>query len=239
MTCCRLSIFVAVVSCTTLPSSPADAQTRPEAETQSSPATERNGAQLEWFRGNRYRLTPSDVVELSFPYVPEFNQVLTVQPDGYVTLMAVGDLRVQGHTLPELRALLVQAYAPILRDPVITVLLKEFEKPSFVVLGEVKQPGKFELRGGTSLTQALAVAGGLTDMGKASEVVLFRRFSEDVFEVKQVDVKDMFARRNLSEDPLLRPGDAVFVPKSALARIGRFISRPQLGLYLNPFQFWP
>ena len=193
---------------------------------------------LQWFHGGRYRLTPTDVIELAFPYVPEFNQVLTVQPDGFVTLKAVGELRVQGRTLPELRLMLLEAYAPVLRDPVVTIVLKEFEKPYFVAAGEVNKPGKFELRGATSLTQALAMAGGLTASGKSSEIVIFRRFSEDMLEVKQIDVEKMYGHRDLSEDPLLRPGDTLFVPKSALSRIQRFIPLPQLSLYLNPFQVW-
>jgi polysaccharide export outer membrane protein len=201
-------------------------------------AREAADEELQWFKGGRYRLTATDVIEVTFPYVPEFNQVLTVQPDGYITLKAVGELRVQGRTLPELRLMLLETYEPVLRDPVITILLKEFEKPYFVAAGELNKPGKFELRGATSLTQALAMAGGLTTSGKSSEVVLFRHFSDDMLEVKQIDVKKMFARRDLSEDPLLRPGDTVFVPKSALSRIGRFIAVPQLGLYLNPFQVW-
>jgi polysaccharide biosynthesis/export protein len=205
-----------------VPGAPADART----------ATE----DVQWFHGGRYRLTPTDVFELTFPYVPEFNQVLTVQPDGYVTLKAVGELRVQGRTVPEIRQMLLEAYAPVLRDPVVTIVLKEFEKPYFVAAGEVKTPGKFELRGATTLTQALAVAGGLTTSGKSSEVVLFRRFSPELLEVKKIDVKKMYGERDLSEDPLMRPGDTLFVPKSLLSRIERFIPVPQLGLYLNPFQ---
>lgn len=194
--------------------------------------------QLQWFQGGRYRITPTDVIDLTFPYIPEFNQVVTVQPDGYITLKGVGEVRAQGRTVPELRLMLLEAYASILRDPVITIVLKEFEKPYFIAAGEVNKPGKFELRGATSLTQALAIAGGLTQTGKSSQVVLFRRFSEDMLEVKQIDVKRMFARRDLSEDPLMRPGDTLFVPKSTLARIQRFIPLPQLSLYLNPFQVW-
>jgi polysaccharide biosynthesis/export protein len=191
-----------------------------------------------WLHGGRYRLTATDVIDITFPYVPEFDQTLTVQPDGYVTLRAVGELRVQGRTLPELRLMLLEAYQPILREPVITIVLKEFEKPYFVATGEVSKPGKFELRGATTLTEALAIAGGLTEKGKSSQIVLFRRYSPDMLEVKQIDVKKMLGSRDLSEDPLLRPGDMVFVPKSTLAQIGRFIAKPQLGLYLNPFQVW-
>jgi polysaccharide biosynthesis/export protein len=183
----------------------------------------------------RYRLTPSDVIELRFPHVPEFDQTVTVQPDGYVSLRAVGDLRVQGRSLPELKQLLTEAYQSILNDPVINTVLKEFERPYFMVAGEVARPGKFELRGATTLTQAMVLAGGQTTSAKHSQVILFRQFTTEWLEVKQVDVKKMYASHNLSEDPLLRPGDTVFVPKSVISRIAPFIPRPGLGLYLNPF----
>jgi len=187
--------------------------------------------------GGRYRLTPTDVIELTFPFVSEFNQTVTVQPDGYVTLQGIGELRVQGRSIPELRQMLLEAYEPILREPAITIVLKDFEKPYFVAAGEVKTPGKFDLRGATSVTQALAVAGGLTEVGKSSQVILFRRYADDLLEVKEIDLKRMLDAKDLSEDPLLRPGDTLYVPKSRLAQLGRFIARPQLGMYLNPFQF--
>jgi polysaccharide biosynthesis/export protein len=187
-----------------------------------------------WASG-RYRLTPTDVLELRFPYVPEFDQTVTIQPDGYIALRGVGDLRVQGRSLPELRQLLSEAYEPILNAPVINIVLKEFEKPSFFVAGEVGRPGKYELRGATTLTQALATAGGPTGAAKHSQVLLFRRYSSEWLEVKQIDVKKMYATRDLSEEPLLRPGDTIFVPRSTMSKIAPFIPRAGIGLYLNPF----
>ena len=56
-------------------------------------------------------------------------------------------------------------------------------------------------------------------------------------EVKELDVKKMYASHNLSEDPVLRPGDTIFVPKSTFSKIAPFIPKASLGLYLNPFQF--
>jgi polysaccharide export outer membrane protein len=186
--------------------------------------------------GGRYRITPSDVLELQFPFVPEFNQTVTVQPDGYISLSGVGDIRVQGRTLPEAKALLIEAYQGILRDPSVNIVLKEFEKPYFIVSGEVGKPGKYELRGATTLTQGMALAGGHTEAAKHSNVLLFRRFgATDWLEVKQIDVKKMFASRNLSEDPILRPGDTVFVPKSTFSKIAPFIPNFGWGLYFNPF----
>lgn len=193
-----------------------------------------DGSQL-WTNG-RYQLTPSDVIELRFPYVPEFDQTVTVQPDGYVSLRVVGDLRVAGRTLSQVKQMLKEAYADVLREPVINVILREFEKPYFIAAGEVANPGKYELRGITTLTQGLVLAGGHTRAAKHSQVIIFRRFSNEWVEVKQIDVKKMFATRNLSEDPLLRPGDTVFVPRSVLSNIAPFIPRPVVGVYLNPFQ---
>jgi polysaccharide export outer membrane protein len=188
-----------------------------------------------WTSG-RYRLTPSDVIELRFPYVPEFDQTVTVQPDGYVSLRVVGDLRAAGRTLPQFKEMLNEAYADVLREPVINVILKEFEKPYFIAAGEVAKPGKYELRGATTLTQALVVAGGHTRDAKHSQVIIFRRFSNEWVEVKQLDVKKMYDSRNLSEDPLLRPGDTVFVPRNALSTIAPFIPKPSIGIYLNPIR---
>jgi polysaccharide export outer membrane protein len=184
--------------------------------------------------GGRYRITHSDVLELHFPYVPEFDQTITVQPDGYVSLRSIGDLHIQGKSLPELKAMLTEAYGEILREPVINIVLKEFERPYFVVAGEVNHPGKFELRGATTLTQGLVLAGGQNGAAKHSQVIIFRRFVGELLEVKEINVKKMYATRDLSEDPLLRPGDTVFVPKSALSRIAPYIPKPGLGVYLNP-----
>jgi polysaccharide export outer membrane protein len=201
-----------------------------------APAADLDPAPATFGTSGRYRITPSDVLELRFPYVPEFDQTVTVQPDGYISLRRAGDLRVQGRTLPELTLLLAEAYANILREPVINIVLREFEKPYFIATGEVARPGKFELRGATTLTQGLALAGGHTGAAKHSQVILFRRFMAEWLEVKQVDVKKMYAARNLSEDPLLRPGDTIFVPKSALSKIAPFIPRPGIGVYVPMFQ---
>jgi polysaccharide export outer membrane protein len=97
-------------------------------------------------------LCKEDILDLNFPFTPEFNQTVTVQPDGYITLRAVGDLHVEGQTVPEVTQSLRTAYGKILRDPVITIALKDFDKPYFIVSGEVARPGKFDLRSDTTVT---------------------------------------------------------------------------------------
>lgn len=160
----------------------------------------------------RYRLRGGDIVELNFPFVPAFNQTLTVQPDGYVTLHALGPLRVDGLTVPELTETLRRNYTSILRDPVITVALKDFEKPYFIVAGEVERPGKYDLRGETTVTQAVAIAGGLKARAKHSDAVVFRRLSAGGFETRTLDLKKMLNESELGADLRLASGDMLFIP---------------------------
>jgi hypothetical protein len=88
--------------------------------------------------GNRrplYRLRKSDVIEIKFDFTPEFDQTLSVQPDGFITLRGLDELYVAGLTVAELRSTIRETYAPTLHDPEVTVTLKDFEKPYFIATG--------------------------------------------------------------------------------------------------------
>jgi polysaccharide biosynthesis/export protein len=182
-------------------------------------------------RDSRYRLAASDTFDVNFELSPEFNQTVTVQPDGYVTLKAVGDVKVAGETVPELTQTLRTAYGKILNDPLIAVVLKDFEKPYFIADGQVGHPGKYEMRGTVTLTEAVAIAGGFTENAKHSQVLLFRRVSDQWVSAKILNIKDMEKRHDLHEDPTLHPGDMVIVPKNAISKIKPFIPNSGMGAY--------
>ena len=184
-----------------------------------------------------YRLRPSDVVEISFTVAPEFNQTLTVQPDGYVMLKDAGMLEVQGLKLDEFSDAVEKAYRGYLHDPQVAVSLKEFERPYFIVGGEVEKPGKYELRSDVTVAEAVEIAGGLTQLAKHSQVVLFRRVNDDLVEARLLNLKKMLKENGLKEDAHLRPGDMVFVPQNSISKIARFLTKPSVSMYMNPTQF--
>jgi polysaccharide export outer membrane protein len=184
-----------------------------------------------------YRLTRSDVVTLSFTLSPEFDQTLTVQPDGYVSLKDAGPVQAQGLTLEEFRLAVRQAYTGYLHDPQVAVALKDFEHPYFVAGGEVGHPGKYELRADTSVMEAIQIAGGFTHEAKHSQVLLFRHVNNDLVEARIFDLKKMLKERSLGEVPQLRPGDLVFVPQNAISKIEQFLSKPALSMYVSSTQF--
>jgi polysaccharide export outer membrane protein len=200
------------------------------------PQTDSTDFQLKQ-RDPRYRVRKSDVIEVKFKFSPEFDQTVTVQPDGFVTLDGAGDLKVENKTLPELREAIRLAYRGILHDPVITVSLKDFDKPFFVAAGQVGHPGKYELRSDTTLVEALAIAGDITPAAKHSQVVLFRHISNETVEARVINVKKMLGTHNLQEDPHLMPGDMVFVPQNKISKMQRYLPTTSMGAYLNPTQF--
>ena len=184
-----------------------------------------------------YLLRRSDVVEISFTVAPEFNQTLTVQPDGYVMLKDAGMVEAHGLNLQQFSDAVQNAYRGYLHDPQVAVTLKDFEHPYFVVGGEVGHPGKYELRSDTTVAEAVQIAGGLTQQSKHSQVVLFRRVNDDLVETRLLNLKKMLNRKALKEDAHLRPGDMVFVPQNEISKIARFLSKPSLSMYMSPTQF--
>ncbi len=184
-----------------------------------------------------YRLRPSDVVEISFTVAPEFNQTLTVQPDGYITLKDAGMIPVEGLNLQQFTTAVQNAYQGYLHDPQVAVLLKEFERPYFIVGGEVGRPGKYDLRSDTTVAEAVQIAGGLTQQAKHSQVVLFRRVNDELVEARLLNLKKMLKQGSLKEDAHLRPGDLVFVPQNAISKIARFLTKPSVSMYMNSSQF--
>lgn len=180
-------------------------------------------------RYSRYLLRSSDVLQLTFPISPEYDQTVTVQPDGYISLRGVGELRVTGKSVPEITEDLKKAYGQFLHDPVITIELKDFEKPYFIAGGQFGKPGKYELRGDTTVTEAISIAGGFTEKAKHSDVVLYRRVPSGWVQAKRLNIKEMLASRNLSEDIHLQPGDFIYVPQNSLSKIRQFIPNPGIG----------
>jgi polysaccharide biosynthesis/export protein len=182
-------------------------------------------------RDSRYQLCAGDSFDVSFELSPEFNQTVTVQPDGFVTLKSVGDVKVQDQTVPQLTQTLREAYGKILNDPLIVVVLKDFQKPFFIADGQVGHPGRYEMRGNLTLAEAIAIAGGFTEMSKHSQVRLYRRTNDQWAFAKVFNLKEMEQKGDLHEDPLLHPGDMLFVPKNSLSKIKPFL--PYTGVGAN------
>ncbi len=182
-----------------------------------------------------YRLQTGDLLAFDFRFTPEFSTSMPIRPDGRITMSGLGDVVAAGRTVRELTCALVEAYRPVLRDPVIGVSVTLAENPSFIVSGEVERPGKYELKGGTTLAEAVAIAGGFKRSAKQSRVYLFRRqWPGGEFASQVVDLKAMLDAGSRTSDVALREGDMLFIPQSGFSKFERFIPVPGLGVFLQP-----
>jgi len=184
-----------------------------------------------------YHLAYGDALSLGFLLSPEYDQQLTVQPDGYVRLKDAAAIYALGLTVEEFRTAVLAAYQGYLHDPKISVALKDFARPYFVAGGELARPGKYDLRAETTVLEAVEMAGGFTPRAKHSQVVLFRKLDDERYATRLLNVKKMLATRDLSENPALWPGDLVYVPQNMISKIAPFVSRPSVGMYVSPTQF--
>lgn len=184
-------------------------------------------------RDQAYRLQPSDQLQIEYRYTPEYNESLTVQPDGYVTMKLVGDVKVGDLTMEEARARILDKLKTRLNKPEITLTLTDFVRPSFTVVGQVGAPGRFEMHGTVTAIDAIAMAGGLKDSAKHSQVILFRRAGDDMASTHILDLKKLMNPKHphLDEDVTLEPGDLLVVPKSRVSKIGDYVHWVSVGGY--------
>jgi polysaccharide biosynthesis/export protein len=183
---------------------------------------------------DRYLLHPGDVLDIEYRYTPEFNQTVSVQPDGYISLQIGGDFKVSGRSLEQVRNLILARARNRLESPELTVVLKEFQKPYVVVAGEVVQPGKFELRESLTAIQAVLLAGGFKDSAKSSQILVFRKLNADTAEVRSLNFKTLKRTSDLENDLTLQPGDMILVPRNRISKIERYVRLASLTTFLYP-----
>jgi polysaccharide export outer membrane protein len=164
---------------------------------------------------------------------------VTIQPDGFVTLQIVGDIKLQGMTQDEAKDAILKKAGERLKDPEITLVLKDFVKPFFVVGGEVNTPGRFEMHGTISALQAIAMAGGFkSGSANHSQVILYRRVGPNLAKTEILNLRAATDPKGNAE-PLvdLHPDDMLYVPQNRVSKIERYVKWGNWGALINPTSF--
>jgi polysaccharide export outer membrane protein len=191
-------------------------------------------------RDNRYRLRTGDVLGVGYRYSPEYDATVSIQPDGYADFPLLGELQLSGLTVDQARERILAQANVRLNDPEISVVLKEFEKPYYVVGGEVGSPGRYEIRGPLTALRAVEIAGGIRETGKANQVLLIHPINDTDATTRLINIKKIMKKGDISEDAAIQPGDILIVPKTRLAKVEPYVKLANpgsYGLYVNPTQF--
>ena len=159
-----------------------------------------------------YRVGPQDVLDITVFMVPDLTKSVQVSERGLINLPLIGDVRAAGATAAEIeREMQRRLGARYLKNPQVTVFVKEFNSQRITVEGSVKKPGVYPLRGQDSLMRSIAMAEGLDRDTASSNVVVFRMI-DGTRQALRYDLDSI--RGGRSEDPPIEAGDVIVVDDS-------------------------
>lgn len=160
---------------------------------------------------SEYRIGPEDVLEIVVWKNADLSKTVSVRPDGKITLPLIGELRAGGLTADEVRTEIKSRLERYKETPEVSVTVADIRSYNLFILGEVRTPGRYQVKTSTTLLQALALAGGFTEFADTDGIVVVRRDTREAVSKEQrirVRYKDLVQRGDVA----LSPGDTVIVP---------------------------
>ena len=162
-----------------------------------------------------YVLQPGDLLEIQVFMEEDMARTLRVSGSGAITFPLAGNIRVAGYTVAEAEVRLSEALKTYLKNPQVSILIKEYGNKTVYVLGQVKEPAAIEIPPEKPLTvlEAITSVGGFTDIANTSRVRVLR-MENGIQKALDVDVTQITKQGNKNMDIPLLPGDVIFVPQS-------------------------
>lgn len=169
-----------------------------------------------------YVIGPDDTISVDIFQIPDLSRTVQVDSTGQVLLPLLGQVPASGRTIAQLSQQIESAYgARYVRDPKVTVSVKDSASQKVTVDGAVLQPGIYSISSGTTLMQAIALAKGPDPKFASDKVAVFRtvgqRRTEATFDL--ADIRD-----GKSLDPQVMANDIVVVDTSGVRRFLQDIS---------------
>lgn len=182
------------------PSSTGVSQPQPQPLQQSSNAA---------VRSRRTVIHPGDQLSVQVFGDSSLTQNTMVLSDGTVDYPLIGKVKVGGKTPNQASEILASRMHEYVRHPVVTVAITQLAQPDVLVLGDVKNPGKYNLPSDGRITDAIAAAGGLANTNGAFPDA---RVADADGRVTQVSLQRLLQNGQTGLDMTLQEGDVVYVP---------------------------
>lgn len=146
------------------------------------------------------------------------SKISPVRPDGRTSFPFIGDVKVAGLTVEEVRKIINEKYRVYVRNLEITVVIERVVNPTIFVSGEVNGPGDLTITGPLFLSQVISRAKGLTPTSDGKHVMVIRRFGVSKPIVFHADLDAVLIKGDISKDVLLTEDDMVYVPRASRHR---------------------
>jgi len=187
---------------------PVSASPGPGATGSASPVTSIGGSIA---MPSDYVIGPGDLIQVSVWKNETLSRVMPVRPDGKISMPLLHDVQASGLTAMQLRDKIATALGEFLPNPEVSVGVNEVRSMRISVLGEVQRPGVIELRGATTILEAIALAGGFRDFASPSKITILR--NDDSGKTQKIKFNYNRAVGSSGEENLvLKSGDVVVVP---------------------------
>lgn len=159
----------------------------------------------------RYRIGPSDVLNIFVWKEPELTQDLNVMPDGRITFPLIGEIVAEGKTVTELKDAISEKLKEFISAPEVTVIVKQSRSQTVYLIGKVSRPGPIVLLSDMTVLQVLSTAGGFAEWADEKNILIVRR--EGQMETRiPFNYKEFISGKNPESNILLKPGDTIVVP---------------------------
>jgi polysaccharide export outer membrane protein len=160
-----------------------------------------------------YRISQQDILQISVFQVNDLNTAVQVSQDGNITLPLVGRVQVAGRTTPEAEQIIAgKLKQKYLQSPQVSVQVKTYGK-RITVSGAVGGPRVLADDGNTTLSQAIANAGGVSEIGNSDRVHVAiskdQHVQDNIYNLDDIQAGKV-------QDPLLHGGDIVVVERSGV-----------------------
>lgn len=177
-------------------------------------------------------LGPGDVIDVKFRFLPELDYQQTIRPDGKISLQMVDEVKAAGMTPEELDDQLTQLYSSKLKSPEITVIVVSLANQVVYVGGEVATPGVLPLVGRLTAAQAVMNSGGFRETAEPANALIIRKGTDNQPVPILIDLQKVVDGSGTNVDVPLQPADIVYVPKSQIAKVDKFVRQYIQDLFL-------
>ena len=157
-----------------------------------------------------YTIGTEDVFDITVWNNTVISRTVPVRPDGMISLPLLDDVQAAGLTPKQLKADLTRRLARYIASPEVYVVVREIHSLKVAVIGEVRRPGRYDLKSRTSILEAIALAGGFNDFARRSKMVIVRVEGSTVTRIP-CDYDKVIASGQ-PDTFFLRPGDTLVVP---------------------------
>ena len=167
-----------------------------------------------------YIIGPEDVLEITVWRNVDLSKVVTVRPDGKVSLPLIGDVVAVGKSAGQLAELIATRLKEYKENPQVSIVVQQVNSYAIYVMGEIAKPGKFPLKSRTTLLQAITLAGGFTANAARNKLVVFRFGDKGQKDVKiKASYDDIILRDSSLQNIELKPGDTIVVPSETMVLV--------------------